>query len=68
MRLRLAVTLYSNRLHVVGMIGPPCTSYSTGIDVVRNDVVIVLKLSVAESAHAILASDLSIHKFSYLGV
>ena len=64
MRLQLGVTVYSNRLDVVGMIGPPCSSHSTGIDVVRNDVVIVRKLSVAESARAILASDLSIHKLS----
>src|SRR4051794_4619712 len=49
------------RLDVVGMIIPPRSSHSTGIDVVRNDVAVIRELSLAESAQAILRRDLSVH-------
>ena len=50
------------------MIVSPCSSHSAGIDVVRNGVVIVRKLSCAESAHAALGRNLSVHQLPHLGV
>src|SRR4051794_20216901 len=55
-------------LDVVGMIVPPCSSHSTGIDVVRNDVVIVRKRALAEGAHAILGGDLSVHQLAHFPI
>jgi hypothetical protein len=50
------------------MIVPPRSSHSTGIDVIRNDVVIVRELSFAESAHPVLSRDLSVHQHAHLGI
>ena len=57
-----------NSLDIVGMIVPPCSSHSTGVDVIGNDVVIVGELSLAEGAHTVLGSDLSVHQLPHLGV
>src|SRR5579859_6316159 len=55
-------------LDVFGMIVPPRSSHSTGIDVVRNDVVIVRELSLAEGTYSILGGDLPIDQLSHLAV
>jgi hypothetical protein len=57
-----------NSLNVAGMIVPPRSSHSTGINVVRNDVAVVRKLSLAECANAVLGGDLSVHQSSHLGI
>jgi hypothetical protein len=46
-------------LDIVGMIVPPRSSHSTRVDV---------ELPLAESAHAILGGDLSVHQLSHFGV
>lgn len=50
------------------MIVSPRSSHSTGIDVVRDHVAIVGELSVAESAHAALSSNLPVHQLSHFGI
>jgi hypothetical protein len=55
-------------LDIVGMIVPPRSSHSTRVDVVGNDVAVIRELPLAESAHAILGGDLSVHQLSHFGV
>jgi hypothetical protein len=55
-------------LDIVRMIVPPRSSHSTGIDVVRNDVVIVRELSLAERTHTVLGGNLPVHQLPHLGI
>ena len=55
-------------LDVVGMIVPPRSSHSAGTDMVRNDVVVIRKRTIAQSAHAVLGNDLPVHQLPHLGV
>jgi hypothetical protein len=50
------------------MIVPPRPSHAAGIDVVRNDVVVIRELSLAESANAVLGGDLSVHQLAHFRI
>jgi len=57
----LSVAPPMDGLDVVGMIISPRSSHSTRIDVVGNNVAVIRELPLAESAHAVLGGDLSVH-------
>ena len=54
------------RLDIVWMIVSPRSAHPFGIPVVRNDVVIVGELLVADGAYACLLSDLHVQQFPHL--
>jgi hypothetical protein len=55
------------RLDIVRMVIPPCSSHSFRILVVRDDVVVIREVLVADGAYPALLEDLSVQKFSHLG-
>lgn len=57
-----------NRLNVVGMIVSPRSPHSTRVDVIRNDVAVIRELPLAEGAHTVLGSDLTVHQLPHFGV
>jgi hypothetical protein len=57
-----------NRLDVVGMVISPRPSHTAGTDVVRNDVVIIRKQTVAESASTVLGDDLPVHELPHFRI
>jgi hypothetical protein len=57
-----------DRLNVVGMIVPPCSTHAPRADVIRYDVAVVSEPLPAEGADSILRRNLSVHQFPHFGI
>ena len=55
------------RLDIVWVVIPPCSAHSFRIPVVRDDVVVIREVFVADSAYPALLDNLSVQKFPHLG-
>jgi hypothetical protein len=64
----LSVAPPVNRLNVIGMVVSPCSSHTTGVDIVRHDIAVIAELLLAAGADAILRCNLSVRELPHFSV